>query len=182
MGEPLILEGMEETAWPVIEGEGCTLAVLSLDDAPEWQAGEDAEILRWFEFPHPSPMENVVAAITNWRTNWLQDGPMRQWGIWVDDRLAGGVELQDRGDRRANLSYVVFPEFRRRGVADEAIRLATSWALCNMPVDAVVAIIDMQNKASRAAAERSGFVLEGLAERWEYDEWGPSVRYVFPAK
>lgn len=171
---------MEEKDWPVLRGERCTLSVLSLDDAPAWMAGEDAEIIRWFEFPHASPAENVVDAINNWRRHWLTDGPMRQWGIRVGGRLAGGLDLQDRGDRRANLAYLIFPEFRRLGLAAEAIRLSTSWALKNMPVDAVVAIIDVENVASRATAERSGFVLEGYAERWEYDESGPSLRYVFP--
>jgi len=105
---------------------------------------------------------------------------VRHWGIWVDGRLGGGLELQDRGDRRASISYIVFPAFRRQGFAAEAIRQAASWALENMPVDAVVAIVDVENVASRATAERGGFVLEGAAERREYDETGPSLRYVFP--
>jgi RimJ/RimL family protein N-acetyltransferase len=171
---------MEERTWPVLVGLVCRLAVLSPDDAPAWLAGEDAEIVRWFEFPRPSRAEDVQNVITAWRQNWLTDGPMRQWGIWHEGHLAGGIEVQDRGDRRANLSYVVFSGHRRRGLAVDAIRLATTWALAHLPIDAVVAVIDVENVASLAAVERSGFALEGLAERWEYDETGPSRRYVFP--
>ena len=40
---------------------------------------------------------------------------MRQWGVRVRpaEELAGGVELHDLGDRRVNLSYVIFPPYRR---------------------------------------------------------------------
>ncbi|WP_397183334.1 GNAT family N-acetyltransferase [Nocardioides hwasunensis] len=63
--------------------------------------------------------------------------------------------------------------------AREAVGLATSWALGHLPVDAVVAVIDVDNQPSRATVEKAGFVCEGLAERWEYDESGPSLRYVY---
>jgi RimJ/RimL family protein N-acetyltransferase len=144
-------------------------------------AGEDAEIIRWFEFPRPSRMGDAQKAIAAWRESWLNDGPVRQWGIWCEGQLAGGVELRDRGDRRANLSYIVFPLFRGQGLAVDAVRQATTWALANLPVDAAVAVVDVENEASRAVAERCGFAADGLAERWEYDESGPSLRYVYPA-
>ncbi len=173
---------MEEKDWPVLKGERCTLAVLSLEDAEAWKAGEDEEQRRWFEFPGPAPMENVVGAICKWRDQWQTDGPMRQWGIWSSGELAGGVEIRDRGDRRANVSYVVFPTFRRRGVATEAVCLATEWAFRNLAVDVAVAVIDERNAASTAVAKRAGFTFEGRAERWEYDESGPCVRYVLHAR
>lgn len=173
-----ILDIVHEKLWPVLTGERCTLSVVSLEDAATWKAGEDEEQRRWFEFPAPAPMGNVVEAIRHWREQWAADGPVRQWGIWSNGQLAGGVELRDRGDRRANLSYVVFPPFRRRGLATEAISLATAWGFGNLPVDATVAIIDERNTASRSTAERSGFILDGPAEAWEYDESGPCLRYV----
>jgi len=42
------------------------------------KAGEDEEQRRWFEFPGPAPMSNVVKAIRNLREQWATDGPMRQ--------------------------------------------------------------------------------------------------------
>lgn len=169
---------MEETAWPLLVGERCSLAVVSLPDAEAWKAGEDAEQRRWFDFPAPAPMTNVDNAIRNWRRNWRTDGPTRHWGIWRSGQLAGGVELRDRSDGRANVSYVVFPGFRRQGLATEAIRLATDWGFDSLLIDAFVAIIHEENAASRATAERCGFTLDGPAQRWEYGEPGPSVRYV----
>lgn len=168
------------SSWPVLVGESCELRVLSSNDADAWLAGDDEEQQRWFEFPGPASLENVVAAIVRWRRGWAQSGPTRHWGIWCG-ALAGGVEIRERRDRRASVSYVVFPTYRRLGVASEAIGLATAWALQHLRIDAVVAVIDELNVASIAAARSAGFVLEGQAEPWEYDETGAMLRYVRPA-
>ena len=169
-----------QTEWPVLSGDGFVLRPLSTRDARPWHAGEDEEQRRWFEFPGPAPIENVVAAIDAWRSSWENDGPVRHWGIWVqpDETLVGGVEIRDRGDRRANVSYVVFPPARRRRIATRAVHLASTWAFGHLPIDAVVAIIHEDNIASRGVAEASGFSSDGIADPSEYSETGPMLRYV----
>jgi RimJ/RimL family protein N-acetyltransferase len=125
-------------------------------------------------------IDDVVRAIERWRAGWRDEGPVRQWGIWVRDgsALAGGVELRVRDDRRANLSYVVFPPHRRRGLATAAATLAARWGLEHLDTDAVVAIIDEHNIASRGVVTGAGFVLDGPAEPWEHTESGVMLRYV----
>jgi RimJ/RimL family protein N-acetyltransferase len=102
---------------PVLTDDGVVLRVLEPSDAGAWKAGEDSEQIRWFEAPGPAPMANIRAAITRWRAGWEDGGAVRHWGIWVDDQLAGGVELKVRHDGRANVSYLVLPHARGRGVA-----------------------------------------------------------------
>ena len=167
-----------ESDWPLLTGAGFELRVLGLDDAASWKAGEDDEQRRWFEMPGPAPMENVVDAIERWRDGWRTDGATRHWGIWVDGALAGGVEVRVRDDRRANVSYIVFPTWRRRGVASAAVSRACAWALEHLPVTGIVAVIHPQNEASRRVASRAGFVEDGWAAPWEYGESGPMRRYV----
>ena len=106
----------EPASSPVLAGSRCALRVLTVEDAVAWHAGEDEEQRRWFEFPGPAPFDNVVKAIEAWRGAWVSGGPVRQWGIWEGDVLAGGVEIRVRKDGRANVSYVVFPPHRRRGL------------------------------------------------------------------
>ena len=127
---------------PVVKGDGFTLRVLEVSDAEVWKLGEDAEQLRWFEAPGPAPIKNIVAAIENWRSGWANNGPVRQWGIWLGDDLAGGVELRARTDGNSNVSYLVFPHARGQRLASRAVRLATQWALHDLGVSAVVAVID----------------------------------------
>ncbi len=156
-----------------------TLRALEVSDAAAWIAGEDDEQLRWFEMP-AATIDDGVRAIERWQSGWHDAGPIRQWGIWVDGGtvLAGGVELRVRDDRRANLSYVVFPRHRRRGVATAAVTLAATWGFEHLDIDALVAIINEHNVASRGVATGAGFVLDGRAEPWEHTESGLMLRYV----
>ena len=163
---------------PILVGDGFVLRVLELADAEAWKAGEDPEQIRWFEAPGQAPLENVVNAIERWRLGWAKEGPVRQWGIWVEGQLAGGVELRQREDGKVNISYLVFPPFRGRGLGRKVTRLAAEWAFEHLPATAVVAIVDEANTASRRVAEEAGFKLEGRAEPWEYSESGVMLRYV----
>jgi RimJ/RimL family protein N-acetyltransferase len=163
---------------PVLVGDGFTLKALHLSDAEAWKAGEDNEQIKWLEAPGPSPMENIRRAIRAWQAGWADEGAVRHWGIRSDDRLAGGVELRVREDGRANLSYLVFPRWRRRGLACGAALAAATWAFENLGVTAVVAVIDDHNVASRAVAERAGFRLDGAADPSEHSESGMMLRYV----
>ncbi len=43
-----------------------TLRRLTLADVDEWLAGEDAEQIRWFEFPGPATRLHVERAIVGW--------------------------------------------------------------------------------------------------------------------
>ena len=103
---------------------------------------------------------------------------LRHWGIWVEGRLGGGIELRVREDGKVSISDLVFPVARRRGVASGAARLAADWALASLDVPPVVAVIDEMNVASRCVADRAGFRFDGKAEPWEYGETGVMLRYV----
>jgi RimJ/RimL family protein N-acetyltransferase len=174
-----------EESWPVLGGGDCTLRVLAIADAADWYRGEDEEQRRWFDFPTgprpplPLAVARVEKCIEAWRAAWRADGPRRHWGIWSENGrvLCGGVEINARADRRANVSYIVFPEARRRGLATRAVRLAAQWAFSELDIDGLVAIVDERNVASRGVALASGFQLEGPAEAWEYSESGVMLRY-----
>jgi RimJ/RimL family protein N-acetyltransferase len=131
---------------------------VSMHEADAWKAGEDEEQIRWFEQPGPAPMENVVNAIRSWQESWENDGPVRHFGIRLadTDALAGGVETRDLGEGRCNLSYVVFPEFRRRGLATRAARLALDYARREQGCDVAVIKLLPDNVASRRVAAALG--------------------------
>jgi len=159
-------------------GPQVTLRVLTMADVDAWHAGDDVEQQRWFEAPGPAPRENVVRHISESREAWATSGNKRLWGIWLGDVLAGGIDVADRGQGSAYLSYVVFPASRRRGAASESITLVAAWAFGNWPVNRVVAAIDELNVASRATAERAGLRYDGVADPSEYGESGRMLRYV----
>jgi RimJ/RimL family protein N-acetyltransferase len=136
---------------------------LSMDDVDAWFAGEDAEQTRWFEFPGPATRAHVERAIVGWQESLASDGPVRQWGVCVRpaNELAGGVEVRDLGDERVNLSYVIFPPYRRRRFATRASWLALDYAARFLGASsAVIKILD-GNEASFGVARNLGAEMVG---------------------
>jgi RimJ/RimL family protein N-acetyltransferase len=142
----------------VLLGETIRLRPVVLDEAEEWLAGEDDEQIRWFEAPGPAPLSNVVRAITEWQASWEVHGGIRHWGIRpVDsDTILGGVELRKLGNEEVNLSYLVFPPYRRRGIAVEASKLAIDYAAREMGARRVIVKMLQDHDLSLAVARRLG--------------------------
>lgn len=147
----------------VLGDEVVQLRPLNLDDVDEWMAGEDDEQIRWFEFPGPAGRADVVGAIRNWMRSWRENGPVRQWAVCdtTSGRILGGVEVREMGNGEVNLSYVVFPAARRRGVAARAAAHAIAYASREMGAGAVVLKILEGNDASLGVARRLGAVESG---------------------
>ena len=134
-----------------------------MDDVSAWLAGEDEEQIRWFEFPGSATRADVERAVAAWQESWAREGPVRQWGVCVRPahELAGGVEVRDLGDDRVNLSYVIFPPFRRRGLATRASRLALDYAAQALGASsAVIKILD-GHEASLGVARNLGAEVVG---------------------
>jgi len=167
--------------WGILRDDLIELRPLTLEDAAAHLAGEDDETRRWFAFSRPSTIEDVVGYVQRAQAGWQTGTALRVWGIHdaTTDVLVGSAEARDRGEGSANISITVYPEFRRRGHATAALRLASSYVHEVLGLERAVAVIDADNVASRRVAERAGFVLDGPAEAWEYGE--PSaqmLRYV----
>jgi RimJ/RimL family protein N-acetyltransferase len=140
------------------------LRPLTPDDVDEWMSGEDAEQIHWFEFPGPAPRGNVERAISDWAQEWRDGGPVRHWAICDETTggIVGGVELRDEGDGDVNLSYVVFPAWRRRGIATRACRLALAYAASAMNGRTAVIRVLQGNAASIAVARNLGATVTGI--------------------
>jgi RimJ/RimL family protein N-acetyltransferase len=149
----------------ILRGDGFVLRPLRVADAAEHKAGEDDEQLRGFEFPGPAPIERVTAAIEAWRAAWANGGPVRDFGIWdsATGALIGNVEVRVLpGDARlVNLSYIVFPQWRRRGNAIRAARLALDYARDELGARAAVIEALTDNHASLGVARALGATYTG---------------------
>jgi RimJ/RimL family protein N-acetyltransferase len=134
------------------------------DDVDDWMAGDDAEEVHWFEFPGPTPRRDVERSIATWSESQPIDGPVRHWAICVQEAggLVGGVELGDLGDGAVNLAYVVFPAWRRRGIATRACRLALAYAGTAMDYRTASVKVLQGHAASIALARRLGAAVTGM--------------------
>lgn len=158
------------------------LRPLQPSDAEVWLAGEDEEIRRWFQLPRPSTRPDVDAAIEAWTRSWRERGRVRHFGAWAVESgtLLGGVELRERGEGSAYLSYQVFAPHRRKGYATRAVRLAVIHAEQALPIERLVIITAADNVAAQGVALAADFRLDGPADPYEHIEIGDMLRFVRP--
>ena len=90
-------------------------------------------------------------------------GGHRHWGIRRTDSesLLGGVDLRALGNDEVNLSYVVFPQYRRQGIARRASQLALSYAATTMGAKEVIIKMLTGNMSSSKLALGLGAIYVG---------------------
>ena len=124
----------------------------------------DREVLRFTRIPEP-PGEDFPR---RWLARYEQgrtEGSSEAFAIQDGDGgflgLALAVDI-DREGAEVELGYIVAAHARGRGVATEALRLLTDWALRELGAQRVVLLIDVDNLPSLRVAERCGYVREGV--------------------
>ena len=154
------------------------LRPLASGDAADHLAGEDEEMAKWVSGGRSTPA-TVEAFIRNSQENWRSGGPRRAFGVFdcVSNRLVGFIEvnlarLVEPG--QVNVSYGVFRQWRRKGLALRAINLMGEYLRIATTARQIVLRIAPANTASLKLAEKGGFVFRGLFDEPE----GRLARYV----
>lgn len=78
-----------------------------------------------------------------------------------------GLWLGNLGEGRASTDYWVAAQFRRRGYATAALEAISRWGLSLEGVHRLELYVEPWNKGSWRAAERAGYVREGLLRSWQ---------------
>jgi RimJ/RimL family protein N-acetyltransferase len=111
-------------------------------------------------FPHPYKVADAEAFIGRVAAI---DPPLAL-AIVVEGRAVGGVGLEPMTDvnrRTAEIGYWIGAAFWGRGVATEAVALATDWAFRAHGLVRIFAQPFARNFASRRVLEKAGYQLEG---------------------
>ena len=137
------------------------LRPLTAADVEAHNAGEDELIVRWLTGAYGTA-EGTASHFALLADNAAAGVGKRGWGVWVDGRLGGYVDVDpDLEDgllpEDVNISYCVHPWARGRGVAGEAVELACD-VLRREDIGTRAAIrADPDNAASIRVAEKAGF-------------------------
>ncbi|MEU8103994.1 GNAT family protein [Nonomuraea muscovyensis] len=83
------------------------------------------------------------------------------------DRAVGQIGLWPGPHGRASVGYWVAGSARGRGVARAALRAVSSWGLERLGIPRLELHVEPWNASSWKAAERAGFVREGLLRSWQ---------------
>jgi RimJ/RimL family protein N-acetyltransferase len=88
-----------------------------------------------------------------------------------------GLWLRDLTEGRADTGYWVAPRFRGRGYVTAALIAISRWALSLDGIHRLQLQVEPWNEGSWRAAERAGFVREGLLRSWQ--RVGPERRDMY---
>jgi [ribosomal protein S5]-alanine N-acetyltransferase len=157
------------------------------DDAADFHAayGDSGAMRHWIHGPCPD-----LARTLRYIQGWMRPVP-RAWTVWAvarrsDDRCIGLVDYHSRSpaNRRAEIAYILAPAAHGQGLAAEAVGRLVTYLQQELGVHRIEAQIAPENAASRALAERLGFVLEAplLRDRWRVgNEYRSAALYALVA-
>ena len=157
-----------------LEGESIRLRRLSVDDVTNMHAAA-VESAAELETTVPWFRGMTVESFDSWAT-WAVEawdrGEHYELSIFAaDGNYLGSAGLTvDAKTMSANLPYWVRTSGTRRGVASEAARLVSRWAIETLGLQRVEIFISEHNVASQMAARKSGARFEGVLRnkiRWQ---------------
>jgi RimJ/RimL family protein N-acetyltransferase len=111
------------------------------------------------------PLVTPEQAICDWLDAWAgrpaRNGPVFVVTIAGEPRFIGIVGFVDRGEGPVEMIFGMAPQWRGRGLASRAVRLAAHWAVSLPGVTAVELRIDQVHTASQHVARNAGFAMAG---------------------
>ena len=152
---------------PELSDGKIVLRPLTVADAHEHLAGEDAEQVRWLS-GQPATLDSVRAWIVASDQSWQSGGDRRNFGAFdvPTGHLVGNIEAQfahqELADDEVNIAYATFSKWRGRGIASRAVRILTDWVMTFDAVQGAVIRIHPDNEASIRVARATGFADLGL--------------------
>jgi RimJ/RimL family protein N-acetyltransferase len=163
---------------PVLTDGVVTLRAFAPDDAADVQrACDDPDTAHWLPVPVPYRLEDGREYVETICPMGWADGSAANFAIVDAD---DGSFLGDVGLKLANrhpfgigeVGYWTAPWARNRGVASRGTALVTRWGLEQLGLNRVELVADVQNVASQRAAEKAGFVREGVTRLARPDRHG----------
>jgi RimJ/RimL family protein N-acetyltransferase len=154
------------------------------DRAAITAAYQDPEIIRWYGVPVPYTDENARRLIHRVAPGEFARGVETILAIaGPDDAWAGTIDLRVAGSDPAvgEVGFLVAPHARGRGYAPAALRAITGWGFDALGLARVQWRAEVGNDASRRAAVKAGFTMEGLLRQSlqedgrRYDCWVGSM-------
>ena len=140
-----------------------------------WRSGDLESLVRnannrniWINlrdrFPHPYTTRDGHAFLKHTR----DQQPETAFAIVASGEAVGGIGFQLQGDVErvsAEIGYWLGEPFWGRGIATEALRAITEYAIATHGLTRVYAVPFASNRASCRVLEKAGYVLEGRLRR-----------------
>ncbi|SBT52280.1 GNAT family N-acetyltransferase [Micromonospora auratinigra] len=126
----------------------------------------DEETVRWTSVPHPYQRADAVSYLHDVGPAAWARGSGAIWAVADDeDRWVGSVDLRisPADPLVADVGFMTAPAARGRGYLPAALGALSAWGFATLGLARIEWRANVGNTASRRAAEKAGFVVEGTA-------------------
>ncbi|MBK1615059.1 hypothetical protein CKO44_16440 [Rubrivivax gelatinosus] len=136
--------------------------VSEADAAALFAAANDAEVMRFLDWPRPAGPEDVARHLRDAVRRW-DAGREFQWAIVerAGGRVVGTISCRPRG-HEADFGYFVGHPHWGRGLAFDAAGAVLGWLRTQPAMHRIWATADAENRRSRRLLERLDLQLEGV--------------------
>ncbi len=114
----------------------------------------------------PSPYTTEAARI--WVESLLDQDPLINFAIVIDEEVVGGIGIEFREDvyrKTGLLGYWLAEELWGKGIMTEAVKLVTEYVFQNLDLIRLQAGVLSKNPSSMRVLEKAGYVKEGILRR-----------------
>lgn len=127
---------------------------------------QDPAVVRYLTWTAHESIDHTRAFLQRCVDVW-EEAAAFPWVITLkpSGRIVGMIEARV-DPPRCELGYVIGQEHWGQGIATEAARAVTDWALQQPSIGRVWAFVDVDNHASARVLEKVGMTREGLLHKW----------------
>ena len=137
-----------------------------------WKKGDEISLQKHDNNPKVSaclmdrfPSPYTIEAATVWVNNLLDQNPLINFAIAINDEVIGGIGLEPRQDvyrKTAIIGYWLSEELWGKGIMPEAVKLVSAYAFDHLGFIRVQASVYSKNPASMRVLEKAGYIKEGV--------------------
>ncbi len=159
--------------FPILTTERLVLRQHSLADAPTlFKLRTIEEVMRYIHRERPRTIEDVETLITTINEGYTQ-GQTIAWVISLKDNPAHmigsiGYWRTDLANYRAEIGYMLHPDFYRKGIVSEALTASIRFGFEEIKLHSIMANVAPENIASQQVLLKHGFVKEASFKEDHY--------------
>lgn len=160
--------------FPVIETERLILKRITNDDVNEvYELRSNPETMKYIPRPLVKTTEDALEHIAMIEEKIVANTGIN-WGITLKGNpkvlgIIGYYRLQPE-NYRAEIGYMLLPEFHGKGIITEAVKRLISYGFDDLKLHSIEAVIDPQNFASEKVLQKCNFVKEAHLKESEFYE------------
>lgn len=150
--------------FPILTGKRLVLRQITIKDAHALYELRSSEVvMRYIDKPLAKTVHDAVELIEKIMDNLTYNEGIT-WAICLaeDMRMIGTIGFYrfKKEHYRAEIGYLLLPEFHGRGIMFEAIQLVVQFGFKQLNIHSIEAIVNPENNASIKILEKNGFVRE----------------------